>query len=268
VSSTKQAVALVTGASRGIGAATARSLALRGYALALAARSADALTRLADELSALDCPVLVVPTDLRCPDEVRRLAELTLERFGQVDVLINNAGFLNPGVVVARLLDEDVSATLATNLSAPIELTRSILPSMLARGRGTIIFVDSVGGHISLPSAALYSTTKFGLRAFASALRREVAQAGVSVSIVSPGFIRTEMTQTVRQALLPGSHLLMGEPEQVAQAIVGAIDRPRREVVVPGYYRLFIWLEHSCPWFMDLVARIYVRQILVKQQLL
>jgi short-subunit dehydrogenase len=242
-----QPVALITGASRGIGAATARELGRRGYALALAARSADALTRLAGELSQSGCPALPIPTDLRRPDQVQRLAQLTHAHFGHVDALINNAG-IGDDAVVAKMTDASVDAQLATNLLAPITLTRMLLPDMLARRRGAIIFVASVVGHIGLPTAALYGSTKFGLRGFAIGLRREVAAQGVGVAIVSPGFIDTAMTKARR--FVPKA-----PPERVARVIADLIERPRREVFVPGYYRLFVWLDRLAPWLIDRALR-------------
>ena len=239
-------VALITGASRGIGEVTARELGRRGYALVLAARSADALIRLAGELSRSGCPALPIPTDLCQPAQVRRLAQLAVEHYGQIDALINNAG-IGGGGVVAKVTDAMVDAQIATNLLAPITLTRLLLPDMLARRHGTIIFVASVIGHIGLPTAALYGGTKFGLRGFAIGLRREVAARGVDVAIVSPGFIDTAMT--TRRRFVPKA-----PPERVAQVIADLIERPRREVFVPGYYRLFVWLDRLAPWLLDKVG--------------
>jgi short-subunit dehydrogenase len=240
-------VALITGASRGIGAATARELGRRGYALVLAARSADALTRLAGELSRSGCPALPIPTDVCQLDQVRRLAHLAREHFGQIDVLINNAGIAS-GDVVTRIPDAAIDVQIATNLLAPIALTRALLPGMLARRGGAIIFVASVAGHIGLPTSATYSATKFGLRGFAIGLRREVAHYGVDVAIVSPGFIDTAINEARRP-------LPKAPPERVARVIADLIERPRREVFTPGYYRLFVWLDRLAPGLIDLVLR-------------
>ena len=244
-------VALITGASRGIGAATARELARRGYALVLAARSADALEALAGELSAAGCPTLPIAIDLQDPREVRRLAHRALGRFGRVDVLVNNAG-VGMGDVVARVTSDEIERMLTTNLIAPITLTRALLPGMLARRSGSIIFVASVAGQIGLPRSALYSASKFGLRGFALSLRREVLRRGVGVTVVSPGFIDTAMTSTLRG-------VPKASAQQVARAIAGAVTHPRREIVVPGYYRLFIWLDRRLPGLLDLVLGLRAR---------
>jgi short-subunit dehydrogenase len=238
-------VALITGASRGIGAATARELAQRGYALVLAARSVGPLTTLAGELSRTGAAALPIPTDLRSRDDIQRLARLALAHFGRVDALIHNAG-IGGDRPIAQIADATVTTIIDTNLRAPIELTRALLPGMLERRRGAIIFVGSVVGHIGIPSSAIYSASKFGLRGFAHGLRREVAQHGIGVTIISPGFIKTEMTRWMGDLPFPG-------PEIVAQAIANAIARPRREVFVPRYYRLLVWLEHLLPGLADVV---------------
>jgi len=167
-------VALITGASRGIGAATARELARRGYALALAARSAGPLAALAAELSRAGAPALPIPTDLCSRDEIERLARLALAQFGHIDALIHNAG-IGGDRPIAQVQGDTVATILDTNLRAPIELTRALLPGMLERRRGAIVFVASVIGHIGMPASAIYSASKFGLRGFAHGLRREVA---------------------------------------------------------------------------------------------
>jgi short-subunit dehydrogenase len=257
----KRLVAVIAGASRGIGAATAVELARRGYTLVLAARSEDALHEVRRRIESLGAVAVVIPTDVRCRASIAALASAVLEKFGGPDVLLLNSGIHRPGLLVADTCDADVDGVLETNLRAAIEITRALLPSMVARGRGVIGFVDSVGGHIGLPSAALYSATKFGLRGFATALRREVAGSGVAVVIVSPGFVATEMTASVRE-VFRGLPLRMATPERVARVIARTIERPRREVVVPGYYRAFMWMERAIPGAMDFAMSIYMRHIM------
>jgi short-subunit dehydrogenase len=237
-------VALITGASRGIGAAAARELSRRGYALALAARSVGELQTLAAELSAAGSPALPIPTDLRESEQVQRLARLALDHFGRVDALINNAGIGGNNRPIARMDDDYVQSIVAINLAAPIALTRALLPGMLERRSGAIVFIASVAGHIGLPASTLYSATTFGLRGFAIGLRREVRRRGVGVTIVSPGFIDTDMTRWLRG-------FPKAPPELVAGVIAEAIYRPRREVFTPGIYRLAIWLERWLPWLAD-----------------
>jgi len=258
-------VALITGASRGIGAETARRLAPLGYAFVLAARSVEPLEALARTLEALGCPCLVVPTDVRSKSELRTLASRTLERFGRVDVVLHNAGVVHPGRVLSSLTDDEVDTIMATNLMAPIELTRALLPSMLERGSGYFGFVDSVGGHIALPSAALYSTTKYGMRGFAAALRRETAHLGIDVCIISPGYIKTELTDPVWE-IFEGYPMVMGTVDSVAKRIVATIRSPKREVIMPAYNRIFVWLDRTFPSLLDRVGRAYMQKILPRYE--
>jgi short-subunit dehydrogenase len=246
-------VALVTGGSRGIGAATAGELARRGYRLVLTARSENDLVGTARGLEAAGSCCLAVPADVRRKEDLERLARAALERFGRVDVLIHNAGVVHHGHCVSDLTDEIVSDVIRTNLLAPIELTRYLLPSMIAHRSGTIIFMDSVGGHIAIPTAAVYTATKFGLRGFAGALRREVTEHGIKVIIISPGFVSTRLTDDARENIAK-LHLRMLSTARVASVIVRAIDRPRREIIFPGYYRVFTWFERNLPFAVDLVA--------------
>jgi NAD(P)-dependent dehydrogenase (short-subunit alcohol dehydrogenase family) len=245
-------VALVTGASRGIGAATARELARRGYALVVAARSAPALASLAGELTRAGPPALPVPTDMSRAEEVERLARLALEHFGRVDALVNNAGVSGHGRRFTRMAPEELRHMLAVNLEGPVILTRALLPPMLERRSGAVVFVGSVAGRMALPGSALYSGSKHGLRGLALALRREVQGRGVSVTHVAPGFVDTEMVRDLRFVPKIGA-------ARVARAIADAVERPRRELFVPGYYRLAVWIDAAAPWLGDIALR-FVRR--------
>jgi short-subunit dehydrogenase len=138
-----------------------------------------------------------------------------------------NRQTINCGAV-ADLTDEVVSELIGTNLLAPIALARHLLPSMIERRSGLIVFIDSIGGYIALPTAAVYTATKFSLRGFAGSLRREVMEHGIKVSIISPGFVSTRLTDEVNEAVKK-LHLPMISPERIAKIIVRTIERPRRE---------------------------------------
>jgi NAD(P)-dependent dehydrogenase (short-subunit alcohol dehydrogenase family) len=183
---------------------------------------------------------------------VRRILRQTLDNYGHWDALEHNAGEGGSKRPLARLDDDDARSILATNLIAPIELTRALLPSMVERRRGAIVFVASVVGHVAIPGSTLYSATKFGLRGFAIGLRRELWHSGIGVTIVSPGFIDTAMASWLHG-------FPKAPPALVARVIADAIERPRREVVAPGPYRLVIWLEQILPWLADAVLSRRVR---------
>ena len=246
-------VALITGASRGIGAATAKELARRGYTLVLAARSEPDLREIARELASTGACCHIVPTDLRRREHVEELARTALARFGAVDALIHNAGVAFPMQWLLELTQDNVADVIETNLLAPIELTRRLLPAMIERRSGFIAFIGSVGGHVALPAGAPYSASKFGLRGFAGALRREVKRHGIKVSIISPGFVSTRLTEELRK-VTARLRLHMLSTDHVAKVIADAIDRPRREIVVPGYYRIFSWIERALPFIIDRIS--------------
>lgn len=248
---TPRPVALITGASRGIGEAIARELGLRGYALVLAARSAGALNELATSLGRAGIPALPVPTDMADPAAVQQLAQTALKHYGRVDVLVNNAG-IDQQRTISAASDDEVAQMLGVNLVAPIALTRALLPQMVARRSGAVVLIGSVAGFIGLPGSALYSTTKFGLRGFADTLRREVRHQGIQVLYTAPGFIATDMTARMRALPMPG-------PESVARAMADALLHKRRVVVTPGYYRLLIVAARVFPRITDLLMNGRVR---------
>lgn len=237
-------VALITGASGGIGAATAHELARQGASVVLAARRADLLEALALELGAAGVEALAVPTDLTDVTQITRLVERALERFGRIDILVNNAGIGTPRPL-AKTPPDAIRRELEVNLVSVILLTRAVLPGMLERRRGAIISIASVAGHVAVEP--LYSATKFGVRGFSYALRRQLRGSGVTVSVVSPGFIRTPMTASMK--------LPMPGPEIVARKVAGLIKKPKREVIVPGVYRIMPVIERHLPWLVDLAVR-------------
>ena len=237
-------VAIVTGASSGIGAATARELARQGATVVLAARRVDELTAQAEVIRAEGGEAVAMPTDVGDAAQVEALAERTREAFGRIDVVVNNAG-VSWSRRMADTSMADVERLIGVNLLGAMLLTRAALPGMLARRHGAIVSVASVAGRVAMEP--LYSATKYGLRGFSLALRRQLTGTGVSVSLVSPGNIDTAMTSSV-QARLPG-------PDLVATTIAELIVHPRREVVVPRVHYTLTWLEQALPSVADLAHR-------------
>lgn len=235
-------VVIVTGASGGIGAATARELARHGATVVLAARRADELERLRNELESSGGRALAVQADVSRLDDIERLVQTTLESCGRIDVLVNNAG-LSPGKPIDAIEDERMSQVIAVNLLAPMRLTRAVVPHMRQQGGGIIINIGSVAGEVATNST--YAASKFGLRGFNDGMRRELRQAGIKVTLIAPGFIRTNMTA--------GAKLPMPEPTVVARAVASAIRRPRRKIVVPWYYRPLMIIAKLLPVLADLV---------------
>jgi NADP-dependent 3-hydroxy acid dehydrogenase YdfG len=197
----------VSGPSSGIGAATAREFARYGAHVILAARRKEELTVQVQTITDEGHNALAIQTDITDPAQVTRLVEKTLEQFGHIDVLVNNAGigritpfFKEPVVYINRVVDVNVRG-------GAMLMTHAVLPGMLARRHGAIISVASVAGHIAINP--LYWGTKFGLRGFSLSLRRDLLHRGISVALVSPGFISTDMNKRSRLPM-PGPELLLG----------------------------------------------------------
>ena len=202
--------ALLTGATGGLGRATAQALASRGATLLLSGRKAEALEQLAAGLPGEGHRAL--PSDLSQPGAAERLAA----EAGDVDILVANAGLPGTG----RLPDmsgDQLTGTLRVNLEAPMLLARAVEPGMLEKGSGHMVFIASLSGKSATPLSSVYNATKFGLRGFALGLRADLDPVGIGVSIVSPGTIREAgMYADSGAAPIPG--LGTGSPQQVADA--------------------------------------------------
>jgi short-subunit dehydrogenase len=245
-------VAIITGASRGIGVPVAEALARRGVRLVLAARSAEDLGRVSRALEATGAEVLTVPTDVADPAAREHLVAEAVRRFGAIDLLINNAGIVQPASY-ERLSSEEVEHQIAVNLTAPMDLTRRVLPHMLEHGRGHIVNIASVGGLFGIGWLEPYSATKHGLVGFTRALRVacKASRAPVSASVVCPGFIDGVgmYADGVRTYDRRASKLIGTSPTAtVVAAVLDAIDRDRPEVIVsPRPIRVLLALSAITP---------------------
>ena len=212
-------VALITGASKGLGRAIALAFAREGAALALCARGEPALQAVASECRLLGVEVLAVPADVTDPADRERLVSLTLARFARVDVLVNNASTVGP-TPLPLLVDTDPQAfedVVRVNLTAPFLLTRSVVGAMLLRGSGIVINVSSDAAVNGYPGWGGYSASKAGLDGLTRVWAAELAGSGVTVVSVDPGDMDTEMH---RAALPDDDPAALAQPEHVAPAFV------------------------------------------------
>jgi NAD(P)-dependent dehydrogenase (short-subunit alcohol dehydrogenase family) len=202
--SLSEQVVLITGASSGIGAAVAQVLAQRfgGIRLVLAARNAEKLETVATLCSKAGASdVLVVPTDMAQIDQVEALARTTLERFGRVDVIINNAGYGQMGPV-ELIPASAVERQFKVNLLGPIALIRALVPAMRDQGGGRIINISSIGGRMAFPFGGMYSASKFALEGLSDALRMELAPFNIKVSVVEPGPVSTNFFDIAAEGIV------------------------------------------------------------------
>jgi NADP-dependent 3-hydroxy acid dehydrogenase YdfG len=231
--------ALVTGASAGLGRAIATSLDARGATVLASARRGDLLEQLRAELGPR---TEALPADLL---DRAAVAELP-ERAGRVDVLVANAGLPGTGAL-EDFSPEQVDRVLEVNLRAPLQLARALMPAMVARGSGHLVFVSSLSGKIVSPASALYSASKFGIRGLALALREDLADTGVGVTCVYPGFIRDAGMFHDSGTKLP-RWVGMRTPADVGEAVADGIERDRLEVdVAPLALRLAAKLGGLAP---------------------
>jgi 3-oxoacyl-[acyl-carrier protein] reductase len=212
--------ALVTGATGGIGAATARALHARGARVALTGRRAAELDALAAEL---DGRALAVPADLADPAAPAALVERVESGFGALDILVNNAG-LTRDMLALRMGDADWAAVLEVDLTAPFRLARAALRGMMKRRHGRIVSIASIVGVTGNAGQANYAAAKAGLIGMSKSLAQEVATRGITVNVVAPGFVRTAMTDALGDAQrakllerIPSGR--MGAPEDIAAAV-------------------------------------------------
>lgn len=234
------AVALVTGASSGIGAATAIGLAATGARLIVTGRDERRLREVAEQTGAI-----ALPADLAQPDEPDKLVRSALNATGRVDLLVCNAGYGWAGPIGD--MPADTAAELVTvNLAAPVQLARLLVPGMVERGSGRLLFVSSIAGAIGVGNEAVYAATKAGLNHLAESLGYELAGTGVGVSVVLPGVVNTPFFSHRGQPYGRSKPAPI-EPDRVARAIINAAARNRDVVYVPGWLRFPAWLHGTAP---------------------
>ena len=214
-------VSIVTGAGRGIGRAISVLLGRSGSRVALAARSESQLRAVGEEIRDQGGEALVVPTDLSLDEEIERLVTATLEKWGSIDHLINNAGWGKTGPIL-KAKREDWDATFRVNLRAPMVLSQLVLPKLMEKGEGAIINISSVSGKSGQANTAAYSASKFGLIGFTESLYEEVREYGIKVTVILPGFVDTPMIPPIKRL----DRTRMIRPEDIARAVLFVLTSP------------------------------------------
>ncbi|MFZ0612775.1 MAG: SDR family oxidoreductase [Desulfobacterales bacterium] len=235
-------VAVITGASKGIGRATALRLARDGVTLVAGATGWERLEALKSEAAGMGAAIHVQRCDVTCLADCEDLVESAVKRFGGVDILINNAGIGYSGPVVDSS-PEEAETMVRVNVLGVYHMARSVLPVMIDRQKGDIVNIASVAGLKYSPNFALYSATKFAVRAFSEGLRNEVQAHNIRVATVNPGMVATHFFDSFSAGgmSLPTDKGELLKPEDIAEAIYFALTRPRsvalNEVTVRPYWQ-------------------------------
>jgi short-subunit dehydrogenase len=247
---------LITGAGSGIGRALAIGASRRRMKVAVAGRRLERLEEIKSQLSPLaNC--LIVAADVTT-EEGRKLIRMRLgEEWDQLNFLVNNAGMIAAGPL-SKLRDGDLDRLIATNLSAPIALTRELLPLLRAGTPSRVVNVGSLAGDIALPLFAAYSATKFGLRGFSNALRRELKGLGVGVTYVAPRGIQTDAAEAVADFTKALGMQVGDSAASVSARIWDAVDQGADSIYPRGRERLFVLVERLLP---AVITRALLRQL-------
>jgi short-subunit dehydrogenase len=250
----------ITGASSGIGAALAREFAGEGADVALVARRVDRLEALASEIGKTGRRAVVIACDVTRDGDLERAAVQARAALGKLDVVVANAGFGVTGKLETLSLD-DYRRQLETNVFGVLRTVYATLDD-LKKTRGRLVLIGSVSGHVAVPGSSAYSMSKFAVRGLAASLGHELAPYGVAVTLISPGFVESEISQVDNRGVwrpqaprrpIPAS-LVMATPT-AARKIVSAVARRRREVVITGFGKAAVVLQRHAPWLLAAVIR-------------
>jgi short-subunit dehydrogenase len=241
---------LITGASGGIGAAVALALAEPATRLTLVARDPARLAALAQRIEAKSAGVRVLLADLAATAHFEPLIAAATAAQGPIDVLVNCAG-VNAFKRLAETEPEIVAAIVATNILAPMLLSRAVLPQMLERRRGRIVNIGSVMGGVGFAGFSAYCASKFAVRGFSEALRRELAGSGVAVTYVAPRYTRTALNSPAMDRMALAVKMNMDAPEAVARAIVKAINGGKAEHAIGFVERILLRINALFPRLVD-----------------
>lgn len=252
-------VVLITGASAGIGYATALAFARRGSHVIATARRAERLAALADAVNALPSPhgdILTVTADVTNADDMQNAVTQGIAKFGRLDVLVANAGLGQRGPLADAPWD-DIEIVLRTNIDGVLHSIRAVIPALRQSGGGQIVLISSVGAQVAMPYATTYGATKAFVSSLACSLRLELEADHIGISDMLIGRTETEFNASRRGSARSNSNLPAMSAEKVAASIVKAVDRKQQTVVLRPFDRLILLGNTLMPW---LIARLAKRQ--------
>jgi len=248
----KNKVVVITGASSGIGEASAIKFARKNAKVVLVARRKEKLLQVQKEISQYTDSTLVCQCDVSNKSQVKEMADTVLDTFGRIDILVNNAGFVIYGKV-SELTIEEIESQMETNYFGMIYCTKNFLSHMIEQGQGHIVNVASVGASLGVPGVASYCATKFAMLGFSEGLKHELSGTGVDVTVVSPIMVDTPLFDHPSFA------------EKVANTILKAANSSKLEIVVPTIARAGIWAKQNFPYFVNPIIGNAFRKQLAKR---
>jgi uncharacterized protein len=247
----KNKIVVITGASSGIGEATAEQFAKKGANIVLVARKKDKLEEVEKKLSKYLIKILVQVCDVSDKEQVKQMSETVIDTFSRIDILVNNAGFVIYGKV-EELSIEDIESQMKTNYFGMINCTKYFLPHFLKQNSGHMVNVASVGGSFGVPGIASYCATKFAMLGFSEGLHHELHDTNVGVTVVSPIMVRTALFDhpSFKNFTKHATGISLSS-ETVANAIIKAANSSRLEIIVPSVVRIGIWIKQTFPFLIN-----------------
>lgn len=258
MSNLENKVILITGASSGFGEDAALVFAAEGCKIVLAARRLDRLQNLAAKIQDAGGEAIAIPVDIVDSVDMENMVKTTIDLYGHIDILFNNAGIGRVDWFENHSLERDINTLVQVNLTALMQVTRAVLPYMFARGEGHIINMVSVAGFLASPLITSYAASKHGARGFTDALRREVAPLGIKVSGIYPGPAFTEFGQHVGKNDAYHSVGSMFKfhmtSKYVANRVLDVAKRPRRSLIIPWWFRILTAFDTLLPVVVDWIS--------------
>jgi len=257
-------IVLITGASSGFGEDAARLFALEGCRVVLAARRLERLQSIVAQIQALGGDAFAVPVDVNERLEIDKMVQAVLDRYGRIDILFNNAGFGSVDWFENLKPERHIETLVRVNLVGTMLVTYAVLPDMLKRRAGHVINMSSVAGLIASPLITTYAASKYGVRAFTDALRREVSPFGIKVSGIYPGPASTEfgkhLERTSAREKINRSLFAHMSSNYVARNIVEIAKRPRRSLVIPWWFRFITTFDTLFPVAVDWIVYAFTKK--------
>lgn len=255
---------VITGASSGIGAASCIEFAKKGASLALVARRKEKLEELEKTLAKFGIDTLACECDVSYKEQVQKMSSQVMEKFGKVDVLVNNAGFAIYGAV-SDLSIEEIESQMNTNYFGMIYCTKNFLPKMLEQKSGHIVNIASVAASFGLPGIASYCASKFAMLGFSEGLKHELKGTGIGITVVSPIMVRTSFFDHQSFKRMPKYSPTSLSAEAVAKTVVSAANSSRLEIIIPSVVRGAVWAKQTFPYLINPILGSAFRKQMAKK---